>query len=70
MKPLTHRTSLIVSPLNPQKAVSIDEFIAAESAEITAQKFRKLIELIPNLRAKMQTDQARSHYDLIEGLIF
>jgi len=68
MKPLTHRTSIIVSPLNPQKAVSIDEFIEMERSTITAKSLTKLVDLIPNLRAKMETEQARAHYDLIQGV--
>lgn len=68
MRPLTHRTNIIVSPLNPQKAVSIDEFIDSESRSITSKKLVKLIDLIPNLRAKMETEQAQAHYDLIQGV--
>ena len=68
MKPITHRASIIVSPFNPQKAVSIDEFIDAESAALTSKSLIKLIDLIPNLRAKMETEQARAHYDLIQGV--
>lgn len=68
MKPLTHRASIIVSPLNPQKAVSIDEFIETERATFTSKSLIKLVELIPNLRAKMETEQARAHYDLIQGV--
>jgi hypothetical protein len=68
MKPLTHRTSLIVSPFHPRKAVSIDEFIEAERSKLTSRGLIKLVDLIPNLRAKMETEQARVHYDLIEGV--
>jgi uncharacterized membrane protein YkvA (DUF1232 family) len=68
MKPLTHRTSIIVSPFNPQKAVSIDEFIDTEKVSVTSKSLIKLIDLIPNLRAKMETEQARAHYDLIQGV--
>ena len=68
MKPLTHRTSIIVSPLNPQKAISIDEFIETERSTITVKSLNKLVDLIPNLRAKMETEQARVHYDLIQGV--
>jgi hypothetical protein len=68
MKPLTHRASIIVSPLNPQKAVSIDEFIETERSTITAKSLTKLVDLIPNLRAKMETEQALVHYDLIQGV--
>ncbi|MFM8764576.1 MAG: DUF1232 domain-containing protein [Spartobacteria bacterium] len=57
-----------MSPLNPQKAVSIDEFIEAERANFTSKSLIKLVDLIPNLRAKMETEQARVHYDLIEGV--
>lgn len=68
MKPLTHRASIIVSPLNPQKAVSIDEFIESERATLDSKSLVKLVGLIPNLRAKMQTEQAQVHYDLVEGV--
>lgn len=68
MKPLTHRASIIVSPFNPQKAVSIDEFIDTERVSVTSKSLIKLIDLIPNLRAKMETEQARAHYDLIQGV--
>lgn len=68
MKPLTHRSPIIVSPNHPQKAVSIDEFIESEKIHINAESLRKLVHLIPNLRAKMETEQARAHYDLIEGV--
>ena len=68
MKPLTHRASIIVSPFNPQKAVSIDEFIDTEKVSVTSKSLIKLIDLIPNLRAKMETEQAKAHYDLIQGV--
>jgi len=68
MKPLTHRTSIIVSPFHPEKAVSIDEFIESERSKITSRGLIKLLDLIPNLRAKMRTEQALVHYDLIEGV--
>lgn len=68
MKPITHRTSIIVSPFHPHKAVSIDEFIDAERVSVTSKSLIKLIDLIPNLRAKMETEQARAHYDLIQGV--
>lgn len=68
MKPLNHRAFIIVSPLNPSEAVSIDEFIEAERTALTAKSLFKLQDLIPNLRAKMETEQARAHYDLIQGV--
>jgi len=68
VKPLTHRATIIVSPLNPQKAVSIDEFIEGEKSQINADSLGKLVHLIPNLRSKMETEQARAHYDLIKGV--
>ena len=68
MMPLTHRASIIVSLFNPQKAISIDEFIATERVSVTSKSLLKLVDLIPNLRAKMETEQARAHYDLIQGV--
>lgn len=68
MKPLTQRARVIVSPYNPEKAVSIDEFIDAERANMDSAKIKHLVALIPSLRAKMETEQARAHYDLIQGV--
>lgn len=68
MKPLIHRSPIIMSPLNPGKAVSIDEFIASEVENFTASDFVALRDHVPALRSKMQTEQARIHYDLQQGV--
>ncbi|MFM8983307.1 MAG: DUF1232 domain-containing protein [Spartobacteria bacterium] len=57
-----------MSPLNPGKAVSIDEFIASEVENFTASDFVALRDHVPALRSKMQTEQARIHYDLQQGV--
>ena len=68
MKPLIHRSPIIMSPLNPGKAVSIDEFIESEVGNFTSSDFVALREHVPALRSKMQTEQARIHYDLQQGV--
>jgi uncharacterized membrane protein YkvA (DUF1232 family) len=68
MKPLIHRTLIIMSPLNPGKAVSIDEFIESELANFRASDFESLRGHVDALRSKMETEQARIHYDLQEGV--
>lgn len=68
MKPIVHRTTIIVSPLNPDKAVSIDEFIDAEAASFRAADLHNLRRHVDGLHAKMQTEQARVHYDLVRGI--
>jgi hypothetical protein len=68
MRPLTHRATIIVSPLNPEKAVSIDEFLDAEVFKFRAADLVGLRRHIDGLRGKMETDQARAQYDLIQGV--
>ncbi len=68
MKPRIHRTQIIMSPLNPGKAVSIDEFIESEKENFRASDFESLRSHVGALRAKMETDQARIHYDLQKGV--
>lgn len=68
MKPIVHRTTIIVSPLNPDKAVSIDEFIDAEAAAFNAADLLDLRSHTDGLRSKMNTEQARVHYDLVRGI--
>ena len=68
MKPLIHRSTIIMSPLNPGKAISIDEFIESEVENFTASDFRSLRDHVDALRAKMQTEQALAHYDLQQGV--
>jgi uncharacterized membrane protein YkvA (DUF1232 family) len=68
MRPLTHRTTIIVSPLNPDKAVSIDEFLDTEVSKFRAADLAGLRRHVDGLRAKMESEQARVHYDLVEGI--
>lgn len=68
MKPLVHRATIIVSPLNPDKAISIDEFIDTETAAFHAADLLDLRKHADGLRSKMHTEQARVHYDLVRGI--
>ena len=68
MTPLLHRTTIIVPPLNPDKAVSIDDFLEEEVSRFEARDLSGLRRHIDGLRAKMQTEQARTHYDLVCGI--
>lgn len=68
MTPLLHRTTIIVSPLNPNKAVSIDDFLEDEVSRFGAKDLSGLRRHVDALRAKMQTEQARTHYDLVRGI--
>ena len=68
MKPLIHRSPIIMSPLNPGKAISIDDFIESEVEDYNASDFLSLRDHVDALRSKMQTEQARIHYDLQEGV--
>lgn len=68
MRPLTHRSTIIVSPLNPDKAVSIDEFLDNEVSKFRAEDLTGLRRHVDGLRAKMESEQARVHYDLVQGI--
>ncbi len=68
MRPLTHRTTIIVSPLNPDKAVSIDEFLDAEVSKFRAADLVGLRRHVDGLRGKMESEQARVHFDLVQGI--
>lgn len=57
-----------MSPMNPGKAVSIDEFIESEVESFTVSDFLALRDHVDALRSKMETEQARVHYDLQEGV--
>ena len=57
-----------MSPLNPGKAISIDDFIESEVENYNASDFLSLRDHVDALRSKMQTEQARIHYDLQEGV--
>jgi uncharacterized membrane protein YkvA (DUF1232 family) len=68
MKPLTQRARIIVPPNAPGKAISIDEFIESESATMDSSKLRTLRGLTEKLLLKTKLDQARSHYDFVDGV--
>ena len=68
MRPLIHRSPIIMSPLNPGKAISIDEFIKSEVENYTASDFLSLRDHVDALRSKMQTEQAQIHFDLQQGV--
>ena len=68
MKPLTHRALVIMPHQNPSQAVPVDTFIDRESSLVDAAALRKLSTLVERLIEKSQTDQARCHYDLVEGI--
>ena len=67
MKPLMHRATLIMPHSNPEKAVSIDEFIDRELATFVAADLARLKGMTDSIRAKMDSEQARCHYDLVTG---
>jgi uncharacterized membrane protein YkvA (DUF1232 family) len=57
-----------MSPLNPGKAISIDEFIESEVENYNASDFLSLRDHVDALRSKMQTEQAQIHFDLQQGV--
>jgi uncharacterized membrane protein YkvA (DUF1232 family) len=57
-----------MSPLNPGKAISIDDFIKSEVENYNASDFLSLRDHVDALRSKMQTEQAQIHFDLQQGL--
>jgi uncharacterized membrane protein YkvA (DUF1232 family) len=57
-----------MSPLNPGKAISIDEFIESEVENYNASDFLSLRGHVDALRSKMQTEQAQIHFDLQQGV--
>ena len=68
MKPLIHRSPIIMSPLNPGKAISIDDFIESEVENYNASDFLSLRDHVDALRSKMQAEQAQIHFDLQQGV--
>jgi hypothetical protein len=68
MRPLIQRAKIIMSPLNPGKAVSIDEFLDDEVSKFRAADLANLRRHVEALRAKMEPEQARVHYDLVQGI--
>jgi uncharacterized membrane protein YkvA (DUF1232 family) len=57
-----------MSPLNPGKAISIDDFIKSEVENYNASDFLSLRDHVDALRSKMQTEQAQIHFDLQHGV--
>ncbi len=68
MKPLTQRALVIMPHQDPTRAVSVDAFIDRQAARLDAAALRQLSALVNRLMEKSQTDQARCHYDLVEGI--
>jgi uncharacterized membrane protein YkvA (DUF1232 family) len=54
--------------LNPDKAVSIDEFLDTEISKFRAADLDGLRGHVDGLRGKMESEQARVHYDLVQGI--
>jgi uncharacterized membrane protein YkvA (DUF1232 family) len=54
--------------LNPDKAVSIDEFLDSEISKFRAADLDGLRGHVDGLRGKMESEQARVHYDLVQGI--
>lgn len=63
-----HRTTIIVSPLNPEKAISIDDFLESEVTRFGAKELKGLRRHTEGLRHKMNSEQARIHHDLVQGI--
>jgi hypothetical protein len=68
LKPLTHRSLIIVPPSSPQKAVSIDEFIEQEKGQVSADDLLALRSRTSALREKAACEQALPHHDLVAGI--
>ncbi|MFM8363826.1 MAG: DUF1232 domain-containing protein [Verrucomicrobiota bacterium] len=54
--------------MNPDKAVSIDEFLDTEVSKFRAEDLTGLRRHVDGLRSKMESEQARVHFDLVEGI--
>ncbi|MFZ4775508.1 MAG: DUF1232 domain-containing protein [Terrimicrobiaceae bacterium] len=52
---------------SPGEAISLDEYIEAERAGMTADRLRELSGFGARIFAKLATEQARQHHDLHEG---
>ncbi len=67
MRPLIHRTHT-VTPHGPNSSpISIDDYIEAESATMSAKKLKELSSMTRQMREKLTTEQARQHFDLHEA---
>lgn len=65
-RPLIHRAEIMRSHENPERAVSIDEYIEREKTKISAAVIRELAGHTQQLQDKMKTEQAQQHHDLQE----
>lgn len=66
-RPLIHRTNIVRIYGSPDEAISLDEYIEAERADMTADRLRELTGFSAQIFAKLATEQARQHHDLHEG---
>ena len=66
-RPLIHRTNIVRIHGSPGKAITLDEYIEAERATMTADRLRELSGFTAKIFAKLGTEQARQHHDLHEG---
>lgn len=66
-RPLIQRTHIVRVHGSPGEAISLDEYIEAERAGMTAARLRQLAGFGAQIFTKLATDQARQHHDLHEG---
>lgn len=66
-RPLIHRTNIVKIHGSPGEAISLDDYIEAERAGMTAARLRELSGFSARIFAKLATEQARQHHDLHEG---
>lgn len=67
-KPLTQRTRVIIPRENPDTPISVDQFLEAERALLTAKDIRHILSFSQRLHEKLLTEQARGHADLHDGV--
>lgn len=66
-RPIIHRTNIVRIHGSPGEAISIDDYIEAERAQMSADRLRELSGFSAQIYAKLASDQARQHHDLHEG---
>jgi len=66
-RPLIQRTHIVRVHGSPGEAISLDAYIEAERAEMTAGRLRGLAGFGAQIFAKLATEQARQHHDPHEG---
>lgn len=67
MRPLIHRTHIVTPHGSNTSPISIDDYIAEESVNMSAEKLRQLAGMTRQMREKLTTEQARQHFDLHEA---